>query len=145
MTLINEIESVNWQIGLFGPGEVVEGLADIRQCIGLIIVTSKGSDPLRPEFGTDIYKLVDRPVNVAAPLIVAEILQALQLWERRVRVKKITHRVQVEKLFFTLDLELLANGDSAQILFEIDRIRRTPGDNTLDNRAFGRGFSFAFS
>lgn len=143
MTLLNEIQSVNWQLALTAPGDVVEGLADIRQCIALIIITSKGSDPLRPEFGTNIYKLVDRPVNVAAPQILAEITQGIQLWERRVRIKRIVYQIVVERIYIDLTLELIINGQSAELLFEIDRIRRFEQQNT-DNRAFGRGFSLGF-
>lgn len=144
MTTINDIKSVNWQIALSGVGDVAESLQDIRQCIGLIIVTSKGSDPLRPEFGTDIYKLVDKPVNVAAPSIVSEILRGIQLWEPRVKVNKIVYKVDVEKIYFNMELILLFNGQSAEILFEIDRINKL-GITPFDGRAFSRGFSFAFS
>ena len=65
-TKINEIRSVNWQMNVNGLGLVAENLSDIKQCIGLIIVTSRGTDPLRPEFGTEIYKQIDRPLNAAA-------------------------------------------------------------------------------
>lgn len=144
MTTINDIRSVNWQVGLGGPGEVAENLADIRQCIGLIITTTKGTDPLRPEFGTNIYRLVDRPVNVAAPAIVQEILTGIQLWEPRVRVKSLVYTLQYERILFDLNLELLVNGDAALIIFEVDRLSRRPSDD-FTGRAFSRGFSFAFS
>lgn len=143
MTLLTEIKSVNWQLGLNAVGDVVEGIADIRQCIALIIITSKGSDPLRPEFGTNIYKLVDKPVNVAAPQILAEITQGIQLWEPRVRLKSILYEIEGEKLYFDMTIQLIINGQSAQLLFELDRQRRVQQQNT-DDRAFGRGFSLGF-
>lgn len=143
MTTINDIQSVNWQMALSGPGEVSENLADIRQCIGTIITTSKGTDPLRPEFGTDIFKLVDKPVNVAAPAIVREILTGIQLWEPRVRVTKLVYTLEYERIYFDLYLQLLVNGDAALILFEIDRASRR-GTDDFTGRAFSRGFSFAF-
>ena len=143
MTTINEIESVNWQVAVSGTGDIAEGISDIRQCVGIIITTSKGSDPLRPEFGTDIYKLVDKPVNVAAPAIVKEILTALQLWEPRIRVKRLVYTVDGSSILFDMFLELIINGDSAQILFEIDRLNSRPTDD-FTGRGFSRGFSFGF-
>lgn len=143
MTTINDIRSVNWQVAVTGCGDVAENLADIRQCIGLIITTTKGTDPLRPLFGTDIYKLVDKPVNVAAPAIVSEILTGIQLWEPRVRVKKLVYTLQYERILFDLELELLVNGDAALIIFEIDRLSRR-GSDDFTGRGFSRGFSFAF-
>ena len=144
MTNIYDIESVNWQISVAGAGEVAQNLSDIRQCIGIIITTSRGTDPLRPEFGTDIYKYVDKPVNVAAPSIVKEIITALQLWEPRVRVKSLVYTLDGERILFDMYLGLLINGESAQILFEIDRLNNRPTDD-FTGRAFSRGFSFAFS
>ena len=144
MTTIFDIESVNWQVSVSGTGDVAEGISDIRQCIGVIITTSKGSDPLRPEFGTEIDKLVDKPVNVAAPAIVREILTALQLWEPRVRVNRLVYTIEGAKILFDMYLELIINGDSAQILFEIDKLNSRPTDD-FTGRAFSRGFSFAFS
>lgn len=144
MTTINDIQSANWQLSVEGPGEVAENLQDIRQCIGIIIVTSKGTDPLRPEFGTNIFRLIDKPVNVAAPAIVQEILTGIQLWEPRVRVQKLVYTLEYEKILFDLYLQLLINGNSAQIMFEIDKLNRRSYANT-NGRAFSRGFSFAFS
>lgn len=141
-TTLNDIKSVNWQISVNGIGEIAENIADIRQCIGTIITTTRGTDPLRPEFGTDIWKQVDKPVTVAAPYIVKEILRGIQLWEPRVRVQKLIYTIDQERILFELYIQLLINGDSTQILFEIDRLNRANAAN--NNRAFNRGFSFAF-
>ena len=143
MTTINDIQSVNWQIALSGPGDIAEGLADIRQCLGVIMTTTRGTDPFRPTFGTDIWKYIDQPVTVAAPAIVKEILTAIQLWEPRVRVTKLLYTISGEKILFDMYVELLINGNS-RILFEIDRMNARPTDD-FTGRAFGRGFSFAFS
>ncbi len=142
-TTINDITSVNWQLSLAGVGEVEQNLADIRQCIGLIIVTTKGTDPLRPEFGSDIWRQIDKPVTVATPIIVKEILTGIQLWEPRVKVTNLIYTIDGERILFELYLQLLINGDSAEVLFEIDRLNRRPTDE-FSGRAFGRGFSFAF-
>jgi len=69
-----------------GIGKVVQGIADINQCIAIILATPKGSDPLRPTFACDLWQWIDAPVNVARPALVKEIVEAITKWEPRVRV-----------------------------------------------------------
>ncbi|MCC7753101.1 baseplate protein, partial [Escherichia coli] len=47
--------SVFWQPTLQAPGEIVRGLDDIRQAIQIILRTPRGSDPHRPEFGSNLH------------------------------------------------------------------------------------------
>lgn len=67
-------------------GNVVQGVADINQCIGIILATPKGSDPLRPTFACDLWRWIDTPITVARPNLVREIVEAITKWEPRVRV-----------------------------------------------------------
>lgn len=60
------------------------GLDDIDQCIRTILATPKGSDPLRPDFGSDHYRYVDWPQNTVAPHLVREAVVAVATWEPRV-------------------------------------------------------------
>src|ERR1700758_303720 len=92
-----EITSADWSLaldtpGLPGPGlgQVVQGLADVGQCIGIILTTPKGSDPLRPTFGADIWRFIDNPINSAIPAIVREVTEAITLWEPRVTLTGVT-------------------------------------------------------
>jgi phage baseplate assembly protein W len=78
----------NWQISIDDPATIVEGIEDIAQCIYLILVTALGSDPLRPEFGSEIYKYIDRPMNVAHPLMISEAVRAIRRWEKRIAITK---------------------------------------------------------
>ncbi len=88
MTNLNEITFVDWQCKLNGIGGIAEGVEDINQCIAIILQTQKGSDPHRPTFGSDIIKYVDYPINVAKPNIIRETIDAITLWETRVKVNK---------------------------------------------------------
>ena len=88
MTNLNEINYVDWQCKLNGIGGVAEGVEDINQCIAIILQTQKGSDPHRPTFGSDIMKYVDYPVNVAKANIIRETIDAINLWETRVKINK---------------------------------------------------------
>jgi len=70
----------------YGYGVIVEGVAAIRQRIDLAIRTTKGSDPLRPEFGSNVYKYVDAPDSLAIPNIKREILNSLDIWVKDIKV-----------------------------------------------------------
>lgn len=105
--LIPDIKTNNWQISTAGFGMIAEGLADIRQCLDILLRTSKGSDPLRPEFGSDIFQYTDKPINTAIPNVVRAIIEAVQVWEQRVTVKKINWEISstsTAKFFVTYQL-----------------------------------------
>ncbi len=73
------------QPALGGNGEVT-GLEDLRQAIAIILRTPRGSDPLRPEFGSNLHLYIDYPVNRARPHLVRETVDALRRWEPRLSV-----------------------------------------------------------
>jgi hypothetical protein len=90
ITLAN-ITSADWSMALdtagapgSGIGNVVQGVADVNQCIQIILTTSKGSDPLRPTFGADVWRYIDAPIDAAIPAIVREVTEAILRWEPRV-------------------------------------------------------------
>jgi phage baseplate assembly protein W len=88
-TNVNEIRSSEWSLSVNGIGQVVEGFDDINQCIRLAVMTQKGTDPLRPEFGCDIWRHLDGGIDIAAPLMVQELLETISTWERRIEVTEI--------------------------------------------------------
>ena len=94
-----DINSADWSLMLdvtagagpaSGVGQVVQGIADVDQCVRIILTTPKGADPLRPTFGADLWQFVDTPINLARPGIVREIMEALLLWEPRIDLIKVT-------------------------------------------------------
>lgn len=94
ITLYPDIKTKNWQISTAGVGVISEGLADIRQCLDILLRTAKGSDPLRPDFGSDIYQYVDTPLTIAIPNVMRAIIEATQIWEKRVTIRKINYEIQ---------------------------------------------------
>jgi phage baseplate assembly protein W len=66
------------QIKLGKIGEVITGLEDLNQEIFLILSTPLGSVPHRPTYGSRIYEYLDKPMNIAKPLILAEAWRALR-------------------------------------------------------------------
>ena len=96
-----DITSADWSLMLdatagggpgSGIGRVVQGIADVNQCIGIILTTPLGSDPLRPTFGCDLGQFVDAPVSLAGPGVVSAVTQAIMQWEPRVTVLSVQSR-----------------------------------------------------
>lgn len=142
-TKLEDIKATNWQLSNQMIGQVVEGIDDIRQCIGTILTTTKGSDPMRLLFGSDIWQFIDNPVNTAVANISAEIIDCIGKWEPRVIIKELVYNVKGTKIDFELTAELLESGEITQILFFIDRQKQiTPA---VIGRAFSNGFDFGFS
>ena len=91
-----DIQSADWSLMLdsssqgqavaAGLGNVVQGVADVNQCIAIILGTPKGADPLRPTFGADLWQYIDYPIQAAIPAIAREITEAITLWEPRIRL-----------------------------------------------------------
>ncbi|MDH4869802.1 GPW/gp25 family protein [Pseudomonas sp. BN515] len=78
------LTSAHWQPALGTPGEAVQGLRDIDQAIRIILTTPRGSDPHRPEFGSDLHLYIDYPTNRVTPHLVREAVEAIRRWETRV-------------------------------------------------------------
>ena len=85
-----DIRSADWSLALGAIGEVVQGIADVEQCLGIIVTTPRGSDPLRPTFGADIWRYIDFPISLALPAIVSELTSAITIWEPRVNLVSVT-------------------------------------------------------
>lgn len=94
MINISDIKSADWSLATESAGDVVEGIFDINQCIVTILATQKGSDPFRPDFGSDVWDWIDRPLNVAVPNMKRAIYEAIGLWEPRVIVTQVAHTYQ---------------------------------------------------
>lgn len=105
MANVNDITSQDWSFSLT-VDEIVQGFADIQQCIYIILVTKKGTDPTRPDFGCGVYDYIDRPVNVAVPNMKKEIAVAIATYEPRVKIIRILHRVEVSHLTFSIEWTL---------------------------------------
>jgi|SRR5215472_9706981 len=91
-----DLTSTDWSLALdrstptqtagSGIGLVVQGVADINQCISIILSTPPGTDPLRPTFACDLLSWLDKPLAVARSGISSAVITAIALWEPRVLV-----------------------------------------------------------
>ena len=102
---LEDIKAKNWTLSLENQGEVVQGIAEISQCLRVLITTRKGSDPLRPDFGCDIFLYQDLPINQAIPRMVKAISQAVDKWEPRIDVTKIGYALGEDGSAITFTIE----------------------------------------
>ena len=93
-TKINNLKTQNWALSTSWFGEIVTGNDEVNQTVGLILSTIKGSDPFRPNFGSDIWDYIDKPLDVAAPNMVRAIIEAVTRWETRIELKSVTYKSQ---------------------------------------------------
>ena len=119
MATLSQIKSPVWTYSIFGGGAISEGLAAIRQCIDIIIRTTKGSDPLRPEFGSDVYKYQDYPANAGIANIKKAILDAIKTWEKRVVITYIRHTLELSNLILEIGYKLVDDSLNDIILVTI--------------------------
>lgn len=99
---LSVVYSPDWQLSNQQPDELVQGIGDITQCIENILRSQPGTDPLRPTFGCDYIRHIDKPVTVAAPLIVNEIIDAIQTWEKRVTIQSVNYRIEAENVIYEI-------------------------------------------
>ncbi|MCY1672126.1 oxidoreductase [Novosphingobium sp. SL115] len=72
-------------------GKAISGPARRALSIARIITTPLGTCVMRREFGSMVYELIDRPLNVAtAMLLRAATAIAIRRWETAFRITRIT-------------------------------------------------------
>jgi hypothetical protein len=73
-----------------GSLALVSEHAEIRESIRLILGTSYGERPMRPEFGCGIHDLVFAPANASTAGTAAyEVQSSLRRWEPRIDVRDV--------------------------------------------------------
>ncbi len=88
--MIASNDTRNWQVSMDDPAAIVEGVDDIVQSINIILTTIPGSDPLRPEFGCNVYQYLDKPLDSVLGKIIYEATTAINRWEKRINVTRIS-------------------------------------------------------
>jgi phage baseplate assembly protein W len=71
-------------------GREIDGVDHLVQSIGRILTTPRGSRVMRREFGSDLFQLVDAPMNPANRVrLFAATATALMRWEPRLKLTRI--------------------------------------------------------
>jgi len=140
---LTDIKSNNWQLSVDGLGKITEGFEDIKQCIGVILTTPKGSLPMNPYFGSDLFKFIDMPVYDAAPNISAAILEDIGSQETRIEINKITYKIVSSRIYFNLFIKLLQDDSTTEISLFLDKeLQISPKPK---KGGFSNGFSLGFN
>lgn len=127
---VNEILTKTWSMRVSSFGDIVADIEDLKQSVMLIILTVKGTVPLWAEFGCGLYDYIDQPVNLAGPLMVREIRNAVERWETRATLSNISFEIKGSSIFFNLSLQtsLRSDTDPSGMLFigfELDSVSST--------------------
>lgn len=139
------LKSADWQLSADEFGTLVQGVDDIMQCVRIILETAKRSDPLRPEFGTNIYKYIDQPGTLVAPKIVQEIVDGITTWEPRVTLKSVSYTLQGEHVIYNISFTI---GVSSEEVLYLQKVRFTNNQDDSGPGGIGYwiiGFNFAVS
>jgi phage baseplate assembly protein W len=93
-------------------GHALDGIEHLRQSIIDILTTYPGERVMRPEYGSRIRDLIDRPVNAQwLADLYFNVAQAITRWEPRVRVLRVAAAMP-RPGHVTLDLSLRIGADS---------------------------------
>lgn len=106
----------HWQPALEGDSYVTD-LDDIHQCISNILTTPKGSQPLRPDFGSDLYLYIDSPIQESRPYLVRETIEPIKKWEPRVTPKRV--QIALEGDSQTVITTFCALADGVEVSFQV--------------------------
>ena len=91
----------DWQTGPNADGTILEGVADVEQCIKNIVLAQLGSDPFRPDFGIDILAMLGQPANLVAAQR-AQVKAQIQKYEPRATVLAVDVTVSEEIVTFAV-------------------------------------------
>ena len=73
-----------------GQIELVHQETDVDEAIRLILMTMKGERPMRPEFGSELFRLLFLPNDAATGGLARRYVQeALARWEPRIQVEEV--------------------------------------------------------
>ena len=95
-------------------GHALDGIEHLRQSIIDILTTYPGERVMRPEYGSRVRDLIDRPVNAQwLADLYFNVAHAIARWEPRVKVQRVAATMDTPG-HVTLDLSLrIANAPQA--------------------------------
>lgn len=97
----------------------MDGIDHLRQSIIDILTTYPGERIMRPEYGSRLRDMIDRPVNAQwLADLYHEVAVAIQRWEPRVRVQRVAARMDTPG-HVTIDLTLRIGGTQQRISVEV--------------------------
>lgn len=104
MTTTHQKEHRHWQLS--ADSTAITDIDDIARSIQIILATKKGSDVLRPAFGSAHLDYLDTPTEILIPNVVREVHLAIQTWEKRAVIKEITFTGTAPHLTMVIDWQV---------------------------------------
>lgn len=92
------VRSAWWSFSVSDDDAILENDQDINQAIAIITGTPRGADVHRPNFASDVFQHIDKPVPLATPGVIRETIRAIELWEPRVDTSEILVTPYIEGL-----------------------------------------------
>jgi phage baseplate assembly protein W len=123
--MANEFVGAGWAFPLeldqTGSFKLVTDDREIEQAIRLIIGTSPGERPMRPEFGCAIHDFVFAEANAStAGQIAAEVQTSLTRWEPRIDIDDVNVTVDDEDrslLYIDIRYHIRSTNDPRNLVF----------------------------
>jgi phage baseplate assembly protein W len=108
-------------LDLRGRVALTNGFESIERAIRLILQTARGERVMRPQFGSDLHKLVFAENNATtAGLADFYVRQALARWEPRIEVENVSvSRAEAERgaMVLTISYLIKATNDRRNLVF----------------------------
>jgi phage baseplate assembly protein W len=105
---------------------------EIEEAIRLILATSPGERPMRPEFGCRVHDHVFAPINAAtAGAIAQDVRYALETWEPRIDILDVLvsfDRAEAGVLFIDIHYSIRSTNDPRNLVFPFYVIPEEPGE-----------------
>ena len=104
-----------------GSISLVEGDRELAESIQIILSTSFGERPMRPEFGCGIHDHVFDAINGAtAGVLIYEVKRALERWEPRITVADVEvsmDQAALGMLYLTIKYSRRGSNDPRNLVF----------------------------
>ena len=104
-----------------GAMAMASGQTDLDQAIHIILGTSRGERPMRPDFGCRIHELIFSPVNSTTMGLVGHYVEeALGWWEPRITVRQVEvdpHPDDPGRLLIRIQYEIKATHDERSLVY----------------------------
>lgn len=85
-TLAGQLSGMNRK-----TGGTLSGASHLHQSIADILTTPVGSRVMRPDYGSELPRMVDQPINRGwMSVIQAEVARAIGRWEPRLKLQRVT-------------------------------------------------------
>lgn len=88
-------------------GKYLDDLSHLKQSIVDILTTPIGSRVMRRDYGSNLFRLIDNPINKDLfQQVYAAVAEALDNWEPRIKLEKI-QITEIKDSRIKLDLQML--------------------------------------